>query len=287
MADAPSLQPMVIIDQFGGAVARVPDDATAFGHRDAAYDLIIAAIWTDRHEQDTHIEWARSRSGTRCSPYSTGDVYVNYLSDEGDERVHAAYGHALPAPRRAQTHSTTHRTSSDTTRTSDRTPDLYAQGRRLHRRVRPTRKDRAAASCRRAPVARGGCTDAREPPKPLPLTLPGPTPTREECLAPGLMEALNPREDESHGSTEEVPGGAAGASDPDGGGGAARTRRRGPARAGGSVSSWGSTRRRCAAGSTQAEIDDGRRPGVTQRRTRRGSRSWSGRTASCAGRTRS
>ncbi|WP_220034834.1 hypothetical protein, partial [Curtobacterium sp. MCPF17_031] len=34
------------------------------------------------------------------------------------------------------------------------------------------------------------------------------------CSAPGLMEALNPREDESHGSTEEVPGGASGASGP-------------------------------------------------------------------------
>jgi len=38
-----------------------------------------------------------------------------------------------------------------------------------------------------------------------------------ECLVPGLMEALNPREDESHGSTEEVSRGASGASDPDGG----------------------------------------------------------------------
>ncbi len=38
------------------------------------------------------------------------------------------------------------------------------------------------------------------------------------CLAPGLMEALNPREDESHGGTEEVPGGASGASDPARGG---------------------------------------------------------------------
>lgn len=33
-------------------------------------------------------------------------------------------------------------------------------------------------------------------------------------FAPGLMEALNPREDQSHGSTEEVPGGASGASGP-------------------------------------------------------------------------
>ncbi len=34
-----------------------------------------------------------------------------------------------------------------------------------------------------------------------------------ECPAPGLMEAFIPREDESHGSTEEVPGGASGAGD--------------------------------------------------------------------------
>jgi hypothetical protein len=40
--------------------------------------------------------------------------------------------------------------------------------------------------------------------------------TPHGCLVPGLMEALNPREDESHGSTEEVPGRAPGAGDPDG-----------------------------------------------------------------------
>jgi hypothetical protein len=40
---------------------------------------------------------------------------------------------------------------------------------------------------------------------------------RALCPAPGLMEALNPREDESHGGTEEVPRRAAGARDPAGG----------------------------------------------------------------------
>jgi FAD/FMN-containing dehydrogenase len=89
---APSLLPMVIIDQFGGAVARVPADATAFGHRDAAYDLVIAAIWAEPAEQDTHITWARS-FWDAMRPHSTEDVYVNYLSDEGDDRVRAAYGH--------------------------------------------------------------------------------------------------------------------------------------------------------------------------------------------------
>jgi len=89
---APSPRPMVIIDQFGGAVARVPADATAFGHRDAAYDLIIAAVWSEPGEQDAHIAWARS-FWDAMRPHSTEDVYVNYLSDEGDERVRAAYGH--------------------------------------------------------------------------------------------------------------------------------------------------------------------------------------------------
>ena len=87
-----SSSPLVIIDQFGGAVARVPSDATAFGHRDAAYDLIIAAIWSDPAEQDDHIEWAKS-FWEAMQPYSTGEVYVNYLSDEGEERVRSAYGH--------------------------------------------------------------------------------------------------------------------------------------------------------------------------------------------------
>jgi hypothetical protein len=89
---APSDRPMVIIDQFGGAVARVPNDATAFGHRDAAYDLIIDAVWSDPAEQEAHIDWARRFWGA-MQPYASGDVYVNYLSDEGDERVRAAYGH--------------------------------------------------------------------------------------------------------------------------------------------------------------------------------------------------
>jgi FAD/FMN-containing dehydrogenase len=91
MEAAPSLAPIVIIDQFGGAVARVPADATAFGHRDAEYDLIIAAIWSGREEQEAHVEWARS-FWDAMQPHSTESVYVNYLSEEGPERVRAAYG---------------------------------------------------------------------------------------------------------------------------------------------------------------------------------------------------
>lgn len=91
MKGAPSTRPMVVIDQFGGAVARVPEDATAFGHRDAEYDLIIAAIWDDDAKEEAHIAWARS-FWEAMQPFATESVYVNYLSDEGEERVRAAYG---------------------------------------------------------------------------------------------------------------------------------------------------------------------------------------------------
>ena len=91
MKSAPSTRPMVVIDQFGGAVARVPDDATAFGHRDAEYDLIIAAIWDDPAEEESHIAWAKS-FWAAMQPFSTDSVYVNYLSEEGEDRVRAAYG---------------------------------------------------------------------------------------------------------------------------------------------------------------------------------------------------
>jgi FAD/FMN-containing dehydrogenase len=91
MEAAPSTAPLVIIDQFGGAVARVPDDATAFGHREAEYDLIIAAVWSEDAEQQAHIEWARS-FWDAMQPHSVASVYVNYLSEEGPDRVRAAYG---------------------------------------------------------------------------------------------------------------------------------------------------------------------------------------------------
>ena len=82
---------IVPIFQFGGAGSRVPENATAYGHRDAAYALNVNASWTEG-EAERHIEWARDFS-MAMQPYSAG-VYVNFLSNEGDERIKAAYGAA-------------------------------------------------------------------------------------------------------------------------------------------------------------------------------------------------
>ena len=82
---------IVPIFQLGGAGSRVAENATAYGHRDAAYALNVNASWTEG-EAEPHIQWARDFS-MAMQPYSAG-VYVNFLSNEGDERIKAAYGAA-------------------------------------------------------------------------------------------------------------------------------------------------------------------------------------------------
>jgi FAD/FMN-containing dehydrogenase len=81
-----------IMFQLGGAVARIPDDATAFSGRGAGYALNINAVALDARERAGQTEWARGLwEATR--PYSNG-VYMNFLGNEGAERVRSAYGAA-------------------------------------------------------------------------------------------------------------------------------------------------------------------------------------------------
>jgi FAD/FMN-containing dehydrogenase len=89
--DSPLSQ--ILFHQMGGAVARVPGDATAFDGRDAEYMMTVVSIWESAEEDpEPHHTWAREL-WQQMKPWSTGGAYVNHMTDEGDERVHAAYGH--------------------------------------------------------------------------------------------------------------------------------------------------------------------------------------------------
>jgi FAD/FMN-containing dehydrogenase len=81
-----------IMFQLGGAVGRVPDDATAFSGRGAGYALNINAVATDADEYGQQAAWAR-RMWEATRPLSNG-VYMNFLGEEGQDRVRAAYGEA-------------------------------------------------------------------------------------------------------------------------------------------------------------------------------------------------
>jgi FAD/FMN-containing dehydrogenase len=82
------------IGSFGGAIARVEEGATAFGHRSAPFILNINSRWNDALEDERHVRWARDLWAA-VQPSSAGGVYVNFLGEEGHERVRAAYGDAL------------------------------------------------------------------------------------------------------------------------------------------------------------------------------------------------
>jgi FAD/FMN-containing dehydrogenase len=82
----------IIVFQLGGAMARVGDLDTAFGQRSEGHDVNINAVWLpeDRDGAD-HIAWAREAFAA-LEEQSSGRVYVNFLGDEGADRVRAAYG---------------------------------------------------------------------------------------------------------------------------------------------------------------------------------------------------
>ncbi len=81
----------VPIFSFGGAMARVPEESTAFPYRDASHDINIVASWLPEaaDDADRHIEWVRGFFDA-VAPYSRG-VYVNFTSDDASERVRDAY----------------------------------------------------------------------------------------------------------------------------------------------------------------------------------------------------
>ncbi len=76
---------------MGGALRRVGEDATAFGHRDAAFVLNIVTRWEDPKESEKHMTWTREFFDA-MQRFSSGGVYVNFLGEEGHDRVKAAYG---------------------------------------------------------------------------------------------------------------------------------------------------------------------------------------------------
>ena len=83
----------VAIEHLGGAVSRVGEDEMAVSHRAALYNAITIGMWGDPVQDEQVIDWVR-RLWEQLRPFSFGGVYVNYLSNEGEDRVRAAYSPA-------------------------------------------------------------------------------------------------------------------------------------------------------------------------------------------------
>ena len=83
----------VILVAGGGAIADVDDEATAFGQRDAPFNIHYLSMWPDAADGELNIEHTRRLAST-MSQWTTGRVYLNFIGDEGTARVEAAYGAA-------------------------------------------------------------------------------------------------------------------------------------------------------------------------------------------------
>ena len=74
-----------------GAASRVGKNDTAWNYRDANYAVVIVGIDPDQSNKDKIINWARDYWNAH-HPYSAGGAYINFMMDEGEERIKATYG---------------------------------------------------------------------------------------------------------------------------------------------------------------------------------------------------
>jgi UDP-N-acetylenolpyruvoylglucosamine reductase len=88
----PSPGTAIVIEHYHGAYARPKPTDTAFSHRGDPYDFVAISVWDDPAETDRNVQWTRGFFEAMHPHLSTG-VYVNVLdTDEGVDRVKAAYG---------------------------------------------------------------------------------------------------------------------------------------------------------------------------------------------------
>jgi len=92
-ASAPSPLSQHLLIPWGGALARIDEDSTPLGQRGARWVTHPFATWDDPADDEANIGWVRDFRKANA-PFTTGGVYLNFIGDEGDERIKAAFGEA-------------------------------------------------------------------------------------------------------------------------------------------------------------------------------------------------
>jgi len=80
----------MLFEPFHGAAARVDALETAFGHRDARFNVTAFTVWEDELLDNYELQWAATARGM-LTPFSTGG-YLNYATDDAPETVSGAFG---------------------------------------------------------------------------------------------------------------------------------------------------------------------------------------------------
>ncbi len=89
--DIPVVNSTMHIYPINGAVHRVDAGATAFAHRDGNFATVIAGMWPDPADNEANMRWVRDYYDA-TAPHSKEAGYVNFMSDDDQERIRANYG---------------------------------------------------------------------------------------------------------------------------------------------------------------------------------------------------
>jgi FAD/FMN-containing dehydrogenase len=87
----PAVNSTVHLYPINGACQDVAPDATAFGHRDASYAMVIAGMWPDPADNQANTQWVRDYYSA-IAPLSQEGGYVNFASSDDQSKVAANYG---------------------------------------------------------------------------------------------------------------------------------------------------------------------------------------------------
>ena len=95
--DRPSANTLFALRTLGGAISRVPEDATAYGNRQAGYNLSIDTTWDDPADDERMVSWTR-QAWSQMRDMTSGGVYLNFagLGEENETLARAGYGENYP-----------------------------------------------------------------------------------------------------------------------------------------------------------------------------------------------
>jgi FAD/FMN-containing dehydrogenase len=86
-----STRSQLYMQQMGGKIAEVSDDATPFSNRDTQFVYMAMNGWRRGEDPTPHVQWARD-VWNDLQPHTKPGVYVNFDSEDGGDRVQATYG---------------------------------------------------------------------------------------------------------------------------------------------------------------------------------------------------
>jgi hypothetical protein len=81
----------LLVEYYGGAGGRKASNENAFAQRNSDYSIGFMPQWTDPADDEAQIGWAKS-AWEAIQPFATGGYLLNYLAEEGQEVVQAAFG---------------------------------------------------------------------------------------------------------------------------------------------------------------------------------------------------